>query len=166
MRGGATFNTHGVDAILTAGKRLDKLRGMTVKVGVQKGATDDKGGLIATYAAHNNFGTKNAMGGVLIPARPFMVFSAKGIEKWMGSAEFAEAVFKLNTGKMTPEAVAHLIGTRAVQITREKIKDSDSYEENSKETLARKKKLNQGAAPLLASRSMFKSIRYVIERKS
>ncbi|MNV38461.1 hypothetical protein D3C71_1300170 [compost metagenome] len=144
------------------GKRLEKLRGMTVKVGIQKGSTDDKGSLIATYAAHNNFGTKNAMGGVLIPARPFMVFSAKGIQQWMNSAEFTEAVFKMNVGKMTPSQVAHLIGTRSTQITKENILKSDQYIENSKPTLERKRAKKQGDKPLLASRSMYKAVRYII----
>lgn len=162
MKGGATFNTHGLDAVLSMGKRLQKLSGMTVKVGIQKGATDDKGGLIATYAAHNNFGTENAMGGVLIPARPFMVFSAKGIQKWMNSAEFTEAIFRLNTGKMTPSQVAHLIGVRATQITKENILKSDQYVENSGPTLERKRAKKQGDKPLLASRSMYKAVRYII----
>jgi hypothetical protein len=162
MKGGATFNTHGLDAVLSMGKRLEKLRGMTVKTGIQKGYADDKGGLIATYAAHNNFGTKNAMGGVLIPARPFMVYSAKGIQKWLEGPEFAEAVFRMNAGRMRPEQVARLIGNRSVKITKENILKSDQYVENSKETLARKRAKNQGDKPLQASMSMYKAVRYVI----
>lgn len=163
MKGGATFNTKGADAILTMGKRLAKLRGMTVKVGVQKGATGKEGQLIAPYAAHNNFGTKNAMGGVLIPARPFMTLSAKGIKEWMGSRAFAEAVSKLNAGKMTPEGLAHLIGTQAKTITEQAIRNGD-YKENHPITLARKKAKGQGSKPLIATESLVKNIRYIIVR--
>lgn len=164
MKGGATFNTQGLDAILTMGKRLEKLRGITIKVGVQKGATDAKGGLIATYAAHNNFGTSNAMGGVLIPARPFMVYSAKGIKEWMEGPAFSDAIRRLNTGKLTPEQVAHRIGVAATKITQDTIKKSELYQENSEITLARKRAKNQGDKPLQASMSMYKAIRYVIVR--
>lgn len=164
MKGGATMSTRGLDAVFSGMKNLEKLRGMTVKVGVQKGATDDKGGLIAPYAAMNNFGTKNAMGGVLIPARPFMVYSAKGIKEWMESAAFSELVSDVQMGRLDAVGAAHKIGTVAVGITKRNIMKSDQYEQNSETTLAIKRKKNQGSKPLVASESLYKSIRYVIER--
>lgn len=162
MKGGATFDTSGLDAIIKGGRGLAKLKGATIKVGVQKGATDEKGGLIAPYAAHNNFGTKNAMGGVLIPARPFMVYSAQGIQKWMRSREFIDAVSRMNAGKMTPEQILKLIGLRATEITEDKINNPapNVYAPNKPSTLARKK----GSKPLIDSESLVNSIRYIIVR--
>lgn len=165
MKGGATFDTSGLDAIIKGGKGLAKLKGTTIKVGVQSDAKTKggKGGLIAPYAAHNNFGTKNAMGGVLIPARPFMTLSAKGIKEWMNSAAFHEAVRKLNTGKLSPDSFLQRVGTIATGITQKAIRTGD-YIENSPETLARKKAKGQGSKPLIATESLVNSIRYIIVR--
>lgn len=159
MKGGATFVTRGFDRKIT--KRVQALAGIKIKVGIQRGATDDKGGLIAPYAAMNQFGTTNAMGWELIPARPFMTFSADRIADWMDSQEFNRIIALVVSGKKPVNFAVTAISQKAVLITKNTIRDSELYKPNSDRTLADKRKRGRGEKPLLDSTSMLNAVRAV-----
>lgn len=155
MKGGAQFNTQGFDRVIR--KNITALAGIKLKIGIQKGATATGGGLIAPYAAANNFGTKNGR----IPSRPFMTYSADRIADWMETAAFYEVVNDVITGKITADMAAARIGAKAVEITRRTIRDSALYKPNTEYTLNIKRKKKQGDKPLLASESLFRNVKFV-----
>lgn len=155
MKGGAQFNTQGFDRVIR--KNITALAGIKLKVGIQKGATSDKGGLVAAYAAANNFGTKNGR----IPSRPFMTYSADRIADWMEAAAFYEVVNSVIIGKLTAAQAAEIIGKQAVIITKKTIKDSALYKPNTEYTLNIKRKKKHGDKPLLASESLFRNVKFV-----
>lgn len=155
MKGGAQFNTQGFDRVIR--KNITALAGIKLKVGIQKGATATGGGLIAPYAANNNFGTKTKSGAQKIPSRPFMTYSADRIADWMESAAFYEVVNDVITGKITADMAAARIGMRAVDITRRTIRDSALYKPNAAMTIKRK----GHARPLQDSMSMFRNVKFV-----
>ncbi|HEY3591932.1 MAG TPA: hypothetical protein VGL07_17965 [Buttiauxella sp.] len=159
MKGGAQFNTMGFDRVIR--KNISALAGITVKIGIQKGATATGGGLVAPYAANNNFGTKTKGGKTKIPSRPFMTYSADRIADWMEAAAFYEVVNDVITGKITADVAAGRIGSTAVEITKRTIRDSALYKPNTEYTLARKRKKKQGNRPLLASESLFGNVKFV-----
>lgn len=155
MKGGAQFNTEGFDRVIR--QNIASLAGIKLKVGVQKGAQAEGGGLIAEYAAANNFGTKDGR----IPKRQFMTFSADRIADWMETAAFNALVRDVITGRITADAAAARIGERAVLITKKTIRDTALYAANAKSTLEVKRRLKQGSDPLMASGYMFRAIRFV-----
>lgn len=151
MKGGAQFNTQGFDRVIR--KNITALAGIKLKVGIQKGAMATGGGLVAEYAAANNFGTKNGR----IPSRPFMTYSADRIADWMDAAAFYEVVNDVISGKITADMAATRIGARAVDITRRTIRDSALYKPNAAMTVKRK----GHARPLQDSMSMFRNVKFV-----
>lgn len=155
MKGGAQFNTMGFDRVIR--KNISELAGITLKVGIQKGATATGGGLIAPYAAANNFGTKDGR----IPARPFMTYSADRIADWMETAAFYNLVNAVISGKITAAAAVIAIGKTATHITKKTIQDSTLYAENTPRTLELKRRKKYGSKPLLASESMFRNVKYL-----
>lgn len=159
MKGGASFNTSGFDRVIRP--RIEALKGITITVGVQKGAEATGGGLIAPYAANNNFGTKNAMGWELIPARPFMTYSADRISDWMATAAFTQIIDKVLAGQITTEQAANLIGRKAVLITKETIRDSALYKPNTELTKQRKRAKGHGDKPLQDSLGLLNAIKFV-----
>ncbi|MGN7914739.1 hypothetical protein [Enterobacter sp. 22466] len=155
MKGGAQFNTMGFDRVIR--KNITALAGIKLKIGIQKGATATGGGLVAEYAAANNFGTKNGR----IPSRPFMTYSSDRIADWMETAAFYEVVNGVIAGRFTADMAAKIIGDRAVNITKKTIKDSALYKPNTEYTLNIKRKKKQGDKPLLASESLFRNVKFV-----
>lgn len=155
MKGGAKFNTNGFDRVIR--QNISALAGIKIKVGVQKGSRATGGGLVAPYAAANNFGTKNGR----IPSRPFMTYSADRMADWMQTAAFYAVVNDVITGKITADMAASRIGDRVVHITKKTIKESALYKPNTAYTLEIKRKNKQGDRPLLATESLYRSIRFV-----
>ncbi|HEY2452878.1 MAG TPA: hypothetical protein VGI71_09695 [Scandinavium sp.] len=155
MKGGAQFNTMGFDRVIR--KNISALAGIKLKVGIQKGAKATGGGLIAPYAADNNFGTKTKQGKTRIQARPFMTYSADRMADWLETAAFYEVVNDVITGKITADMAATRIGTKAVDITRRTIRDSALYKPNAASTIARK----GHARPLQDSMSMFRNVKFI-----
>lgn len=159
MKGGAQFNTMGFDRVIR--QNLTGLNGIKLKVGIQKGAAASGGGLVAPYAANNNFGTKTKSGKTKIPKRPFMEYSADRIADWMRTAAFYNVVNDVITGKITADMAATQIGKKATYITKMTIRDSALYAENSPRTLEFKRRKKYGNKPLLASESLFRNVRFV-----
>ncbi|KKY64152.1 hypothetical protein [Klebsiella aerogenes] len=155
MKGGAKFNTNGFDRVIR--QNISVLAGIQLKVGIQKGATATGGGLIAPYAANNNFGTKTKQGKTKIPRRPFMTYSADRIADWMKTAAFYEVVNDVITGKISADMAATRIGTKAVDITKRTIRDSALYKPNAPTTIMQK----GHARPLQDSMSMFRNVKFV-----
>ncbi|EMM6694579.1 hypothetical protein ACTQHD_07585 [Citrobacter freundii] len=135
MRGGATLETKGFDRVLR--QRIQALAGISITVGIHRG-TQNKGIDVATYAAWNNFGTKNAMGWELIPARPFMMYSAKRIAGWMKGKEYRQLISSVIDGNRTPQQVVRIIGAKTALMTNQIMHTSSLYKPNSPETIARK----------------------------
>ena len=136
MRGGAKFETKGFDRVIR--QRVKALAGISITVGIHRGKMNE--GLdVATYAAWNNFGTKNAMGWELIPARPFMKYSSDYIAEWMKSSQYKDLMSDIIAGRITQQQAILIIGSKAVQITRATIKEKNLYKPNTPETIARKK---------------------------
>ncbi|MGK0743569.1 hypothetical protein ACSFCX_03705 [Yokenella regensburgei] len=155
MKGGAQFNTMGFDRVIR--KNISALAGIKIKVGIQKGATATGGGLVAPYAANNNFGTKTKQGKTKIPRRPFMTYSADRIADWMETAAFYEVVNDVITGKISASMAASRIGSRAVDITKRTIRDSALYKPNAPVTIMRKGHDRQ----LQDSMSLFRNVKFV-----
>ncbi|WFZ22215.1 hypothetical protein NFK58_12945 [Citrobacter portucalensis] len=155
MKGGAQFNTQGFDRVIR--KNITALAGIKLKVGIQKGATATGGGLIAPYAANNNFGTKTKSGKTKIPSRPFMTYSADRIADWMETAAFYEVVNDVIAGKITAAMAVRRIGSKAVDITKRTIRDSALYKPNAPTTIMRKGHTRQ----LQDSMSMFRNVKFV-----
>ena len=155
MKGGAQFNTMGFDRVIR--KNISALAGIKIKVGIQKGATATGGGLVAPYAANNNFGTKTKAGKTKIPARPFMTYSADRIADWLETVAFYEVVNMVIAGQITADQAAARIGSKAVDITRRTIRDSALYKPNAAITILRK----GHTRPLQDSMSMFRNVKFV-----
>ncbi|EAR3125761.1 hypothetical protein EJN64_06425 [Salmonella enterica] len=137
MRGGAKIERRGVDTVYR--QRMKSLKDIEITVGIHQGQQHD--GLdIATYAAWNNFGTKNSQGEELIPARPFMKFSSEEIAKWMKTEEYRGVIRQVMRGEIKSVAAAHFIGRRASKIVSDTLKKSNLYVQNSAVTIAMKNK--------------------------
>lgn len=135
MRGGAKIERRGVDTVYR--QRMKSLKEIEITVGIHQGQHHD--GLdIATYAAWNNFGTKNSKGEVLIPARPFMKFASEKIAEWMKTKEYRGVIRQVMRGEMKAVEAAHFIGNGAARIVSETLKKSDNYIQNSAVTIAHK----------------------------
>ncbi|BBR58938.1 hypothetical protein [Klebsiella sp. WP4-W18-ESBL-05] len=150
MRGGARFETRGADRVIR--QRIKALAGISITVGIHRGKTND-GIDVATYAAWNNFGTKNAMGWELIPARPFMQYSANKIAGWMKGNEYQQIIYSVMSGKRTPQQTAAIIGLTASRMTNQIMHTSSLYKPNSPVTIARK---GTGRRVLESSGSLFR----------
>lgn len=153
MRGGAKLETHGADRVIR--QRIKALAGISITVGVHRGKLN-KGVDVATYGAWNNYGTKNAMGGELIPKRQFMRFSSDRIADWMESAAYGEVLHDVMTGRLTSQQAVARIGAVAVQTTRKTITDSALYRPNSSITIARKR----SSKPLIQNGVLLQTINY------
>ncbi|MFZ5128850.1 hypothetical protein ACV8TN_05550 [Citrobacter freundii] len=156
MRGGAKFETRGADRVIR--QRIKALAGISLTVGIHRGKTN-KGVDVATYAAWNNFGTKNAMGWELIPARPFMTYSSDYIAEWMKTAAYKELIGDVIQGRITVQQAIVRIGTKAVQTTRQTIKTKSLYKPNTPETIARK---NGKSTPLVNDGVMGNTVSYKV----
>ncbi|WP_234113403.1 hypothetical protein [Citrobacter freundii] len=153
MRGGAKFETSGVDRVIR--QRIQSLAGVTLTVGIHRGKTN-KGVDVAMYGAWNNFGTKNAMGWELIPERPFMRFASDRIADWMRSDAYKEVLRDVARGRITPQQAIARIGAQTVAITRKTIADSALYRPNSDITIARK----GSTKPLIHSGVLIQTVNY------
>ncbi|EBX6498116.1 hypothetical protein DSS19_24295 [Salmonella enterica subsp. enterica serovar Abony] len=156
MRGGAKLETHGFNRVIR--QRVKSLAGVSVTVGIHRGKKHE-GGDVATYAAWNNFGTKNAMGWELIPARPFMTYSANRISGWMNSAAYQQNIKQVVSGKKTATQVAEYIGYEASKMTRRVLMTATLYKPNSEVTIARK---GNGKQVLENSHFLFDSVAYKV----
>ncbi|HIE3805716.1 hypothetical protein [Klebsiella pneumoniae] len=154
MRGGAKFETKGFDRVIR--QRVKALAGISITVGIHRGKMNE-GMDIATYAAWNNFGTKNAMGWELIPARPFMKYSSDYIAEWMKSSQYKELMSNIISGRLTPKQAIAIIGDKAMKITKATIKEKSLYKPNTPETIARKK---GKSTPLVDSGVMGQTVTY------
>ncbi|EML7082554.1 TPA: hypothetical protein ACM22U_000189 [Klebsiella pneumoniae] len=153
MRGGAKFETKGFDRVIR--QRVNALAGISITVGIHRGKMNE--GLdVATYAAWNNFGTKNAMGWELIPARPFMMYASRRIAGWMQGQEYRQLLASVIDGSRTAQQVATIIGMKSSLMTNQVMHASNLYKPNSPETIARKKKKNGGQRVLEDSGSLFR----------
>ncbi|MCW8351671.1 hypothetical protein [Citrobacter portucalensis] len=159
MRGGAKFETRGVDRVIR--QRIQSLAGVTLTVGIHRGKTN-QGVDVATYAAWNNLGTKNAMGWELIPARPFMTYSANRIASWMNSATYQQTIRQVISGKKTAPQAAEYIGYEASRMTRRVLMTASLYKPNSEVTIARK---GGGKQVLESSHFLFDTVGYKVSRK-
>lgn len=157
MRGGAKLETHGADRVIR--QRIKALAGISITVGVHRGKLN-KGVDVATYGAWNNYGTKNAMGGELIPKRQFMRFASDRIADWMESGAYKEILHDVMTGRLTPQQAIARIGAVAVQTTRKTIADSALYRPNSAITIARK----GSSKPLIQSGTLIQTVNYKAEQ--
>lgn len=156
MRGGAKLETHGFNRVIR--QRVKSLAGISVTVGIHRGKQHD-GVDVATYAAWNNFGTKNAMGWELIPARPFMTLSAERIEKWMNSAAYQQTIQQVISGRKTALQAAEYIGGQASTITRSTLMNEKLYKPNSAVTIARK---GSGKQVLENNHFLFDTVAYKV----
>ncbi|EMS0915322.1 hypothetical protein WKJ17_002931 [Salmonella enterica] len=156
MRGGAKLETHGFNRVIR--QRVKSLAGVSVTVGIHRGKKHE-GVDVATYAAWNNFGTKNAMGWELIPARPFMTYSANRISGWMNSAAYQQNIKQVVSGKKTATQVAEYIGYEASKMTRRVLMTATLYKPNSEVTIARK---GNGKQVLENSHFLFDSVAYKV----
>lgn len=159
MKGGAKFETRGYDRVIR--QRIKSLANITVTVGIHRGK-QHKGVDVATYAAWNNFGTKNAMGWELIPARPFMTYSASRIQDWMQSNSYRQNIQQVIDGKKTPGEAARSIGITAAQMTRRTLMTATLYKPNSAVTIARKGRSKQ---VLESSHYLFDTVAYKVTQK-
>lgn len=158
MRGGARLETHGFNRVIR--QRVKSLAGISVTVGIHRGKQHD-GVDVATYAAWNNFGTKNAMGWELIPARPFMTYSANRIAGWMNSAAYQQTIQQVISGRKTASQAAEYIGYEASKMTRRVLMTATLYKPNSKVTIARK---GSGKQVLENNHFLFDSVAYKVHR--
>lgn len=156
MRGGAKLETNGFNRVIR--QRVKSLAGITVTVGIHRGKQHD-GVDVATYAAWNNFGTKNAMGWELIPARPFMTYSANHIAGWMKSAAYQQNIKQVVSGKKTAAPVAEYIGYEATRMTRRVLMTATLYKPNSAVTIARK---GSGKQVLENNHFLFDTVAYKV----
>ncbi|HHE5075058.1 TPA: hypothetical protein ACPEVZ_002035 [Citrobacter freundii] len=150
MRGGAKFETRGADRVIR--QRIKSLAGISITVGIHRGKMNE-GIDVATYAAWNNFGTKNAMGWELIPARPFMQYSANRIAGWMRGNEYQQIIHSVIIGKRTAIQAANIIGLTTSRMTNQVMHTSSLYKPNSPVTIARK---GTGRRVLESSGSLFR----------
>lgn len=156
MRGGAKLETHGFNRVIR--QRVKSLAGISVTVGIHRGKQHD-GVDVATYAAWNNFGTKNAMGWELIPARPFMTYSANHIAGWMKSATYQQNIKQVVSGKKNAAQVAEYIGYEATRMTRRVLMTATLYKPNSAVTIARK---GSGKQVLENNHFLFDTVAYKV----
>lgn len=134
MKGGASLNRRGFDALVTRAQK--NVGGIRLTVGVHRG-TQNKSTDIALYAAANNFGVKKN-GVERIPSRPFMTYSADRIAKYLKSAKYENLVAKLVKGEITRDAFMRIVGDAVRALTVATIRDSSLYAKNAKSTIARK----------------------------
>lgn len=151
MKGGASFNTKGFDRVISMRKKA--LAGIRLTVGIHRGKQNN-GTDVAAYAAHNNFGTKNAMGWVLIPARPFMTYSADRIADFVESARFRRLIIRVMRGEISSSQAVKILGEHSKNITRKTIRESALYKPNADITKARKK----SSKPLIHSGVMVQTV--------
>lgn len=163
MRGGAKFETRGYDRVIR--QRIKSLANISITVGIHRGKQHE-GVDVATYAAWNNFGTKNAMGWELIPARPFMTYSANRIQGWMQSSQYQQVIRQVIDGKKTADQAANYIGAEAYRMTRRTLMTATLYKPNSEVTIARKiKKYGVQKQVLESSHFLFDTVAYKVTQK-
>jgi hypothetical protein len=183
---GTTDTDMGLKNIL---KEMEKLKEMTVKVGIPEDAK--AGGLhIAQYAAWNELGVKNKDNtGWYIPPRPFIRNTADGkrgkiqeaIDKNLGRVQNGKAVAKTALGRLgeavvglikgtisegpwTPNSKVTIHGTAAVVVDKEtKVskKTGKTYTKTIKKQFIKGKKSSK---PLIDTGTMRRSIQYVTEK--
>lgn len=135
MKGGAKLDSTAFDRIVA---RAAKVRTVKITVGIHRGEKDKNGKDVALYASANNSGVEKN-GVIKIPKRPFMVYSADEIKKFLHSTKCNRLLFRYIKGELTAEQLEKIIGTQAVNLTRKTILDSTLYAPNAEMTIKRKK---------------------------
>lgn len=148
----------GHDRMTVEGRRffaqIEELKKLQVRVGFQRGKTEDDGTDLVDVAVWNEVGTEN------IPARPFMRQSADGnknaIEK-MCKAQLQ----KVAQGE-TAEQALNAIGVTQKDLIQDTITKSKSWAEANAESTIKKKGSD---VPLIDESHLLQSVNYVITPK-
>lgn len=134
---------------------LLQVKGLELTIGPE-GARNEE------VAAHMTFGTKDASGSVIVPARPFLEPAIE--ENAEPIAALAGEMFEdVITGRGDPIAAIKTLGEVVVSVVKDKIREGDpTWEPLAPETVRRK----GHARALLDSHAMFDSLDYRLERTS
>jgi hypothetical protein len=157
-KSGNTDTDMGLNDIL---KEMEKLKDMTVKVGIPEGGGDNEGVSIAQYASWNELGVmKKGGGGWHIPPRPFIrtTIDSKR-EKIQQVIDFS--VRKVQSGKADAVTALGLLGHTVVGLVKSTLKNG-SWVPNSAAT--RRKK--GSSKPLIDNGTLHQEIQYVIRENS
>jgi len=136
-------------------KELAELEKLQVRVGFQRGDTNDEGVDLVDIAVWNELGTERD-GKVHIPSRPFLRQSVENNEEKIKA--FAQKQLKGLGDTTTAKQVLQRLGIFQKGLVQETINNGD-FIKNAPATVARKK----SAQPLVNTGQLIQSVNFVIE---
>ena len=145
----------GKDALKEFVKRMNKVKGSYVTIGVHEDAGQyEDGTSIVSVALWNEFGTKH------IPSRPFMRSVCYGMEADINRLR-EKVLGQVMDGRLSPEKALEQIGFFVREQIKNKIAAND-FAANAPATTAHKKKEGAPLQPLIETHLLYRSIEYKV----